>query len=102
MVDLAAVKMDFRYDDWFSKEPNVGYETLLYDVMIGDSTLFMRADMVEQTWRIVRSRCSTRGAKKGTAVICRFIRREAQDPVKRTVFWRAMANTGARLTASMP
>ena len=54
VVDLAAVKMDFRYDDWFPKEPNVGYETLLYDVMIGDPTLFMRADMVEQAWRIVQ------------------------------------------------
>jgi glucose-6-phosphate 1-dehydrogenase len=53
-VDLAAVKMDFRYDDWFPKEPNVGYETLLYDVMIGDQTLFMRADIVEQSWRIVQ------------------------------------------------
>ena len=48
------MKMDFRYDDWFPKEPNVGYETLLYDVMIGDPTLFMRADMVEQAWRIVQ------------------------------------------------
>src|SRR6185437_6663660 len=54
LMDLAAVKMDFRYDDWFAKEPNVGYETLLYDVMIGDPTLFMRADMVEQAWRIVQ------------------------------------------------
>ena len=54
VVDLAAVKMNFRYDDWFQKEPNVGYETLLYDVMIGDPTLFMRADMVEQSWRIVQ------------------------------------------------
>jgi glucose-6-phosphate 1-dehydrogenase len=54
VVDLAAVKMDFHYDDWFPKEPNVGYETLLYDVMTGDPTLFMRADMVEQTWRIVQ------------------------------------------------
>jgi glucose-6-phosphate 1-dehydrogenase len=53
-MDLAAVKMDFRYGDWFPKEPNVGYETLLYDVMTGDQTLFMRADMVEQTWRIVQ------------------------------------------------
>ncbi|MGB8898292.1 MAG: glucose-6-phosphate dehydrogenase, partial [Methylocella sp.] len=50
VMDLAAVKMDFHYDDWFTKEPNVGYETLLYDVMIGDPTLFMRADMEEQTW----------------------------------------------------
>ena len=54
VVDLAAVKMDFRYDDWFPKEPNVGYETLLYDVMIGDPTLFMRADMVEHAWRVVQ------------------------------------------------
>src|SRR5271170_7151534 len=54
VADLAAVKMDFHYDDWFPKEPNVGYETLLYDVMIGDPTLFMRADMVEQSWRIVQ------------------------------------------------
>ena len=46
--------MTFRYNDWFAKEPNVGYETLIYDVMIGDPTLFMRADMVEQTWRIVQ------------------------------------------------
>ncbi len=53
-VDLAAVKMDFRYDDAFPKEPNVGYETLLLDVMIGDPTLFMRADMIEQGWRIVK------------------------------------------------
>jgi glucose-6-phosphate 1-dehydrogenase len=54
VVDLASVKMDFHYDAWFGKEPNVGYETLLYDVMIGDQTLFMRADMVEQAWRIVQ------------------------------------------------
>ena len=54
VVDLAAVKMDFHYADWFAKEPNVGYETLIRDVMIGDQTLFMRADMVEQGWRVVQ------------------------------------------------
>jgi len=54
LVDLAPVKMEFRYDDWFEPAPNVGYETLLYDVMIGDPTLFMRADMVEHGWRIVQ------------------------------------------------
>jgi glucose-6-phosphate 1-dehydrogenase len=53
-VMLASVKMNFAYSDWFPKEPNVGYETLLYDVMIGDATLFHRADMVEQTWRVVQ------------------------------------------------
>ena len=54
VVDLSAVKMDFRYDDWFPKAPNVGYETLIHDVMLGDQTLFMRADMVEEGWRIVQ------------------------------------------------
>jgi glucose-6-phosphate 1-dehydrogenase len=53
LVDLAAVQMAFRYADWFPKEPNIGYETLIYDVMTGDQTLFNRADMVEQTWRVV-------------------------------------------------
>jgi glucose-6-phosphate 1-dehydrogenase len=51
---LAAVTMDFRYDDWFPKAANVGYETLIHDVMTGDQTLFMSADMVEQGWRIVQ------------------------------------------------
>ena len=64
VVDLAAVKMDFHYDDWFPKEPNVGYETLIYDVMIGDPTLFMRADMVEQAWRIVQPVLDAWAAKK--------------------------------------
>ncbi|HEY3845709.1 MAG TPA: glucose-6-phosphate dehydrogenase, partial [Acetobacteraceae bacterium] len=54
VVDLAAVQMAFHYDDWFPREPNVGYETLIYDVMIGDQTLFNRADMIEATWRVVQ------------------------------------------------
>lgn len=66
-VDLAAVKMDFRYDDWFPREPNVGYETLIYDVMTGDATLFMRADMVEQAWRVVQPVLDT-WATEGTPV----------------------------------
>jgi len=53
VVDLAAVKMDFRYREWFPKEPNVGYEVLIRDVMLGDQTLFMSADIVEHGWRIV-------------------------------------------------
>ena len=53
VVDLAAVRMAFKYADWFPKEPNIGYETLIYDTMVGDQTLFNRADMVEETWRVV-------------------------------------------------
>ena len=54
VVDLAAVKMDFHYSEWFTKEPNVGYEVLIRDVMLGDQTLFMSADIVDQGWRIVQ------------------------------------------------
>ncbi|HEY4293568.1 glucose-6-phosphate dehydrogenase [Luteibacter sp.] len=53
-VELAPVRMDFKYADWFRAEPNVGYETLLYDCMTGDPTLFQRADMVEACWRAVQ------------------------------------------------
>jgi glucose-6-phosphate 1-dehydrogenase len=53
-MELTPAEMTFNYDDWFPKQANVGYETLLYDVMIGDPILFMRADMVEHGWRIVQ------------------------------------------------
>jgi glucose-6-phosphate 1-dehydrogenase len=53
-MELAAVTMDFRYDEWFAKAATVGYETLIHDVMTGDQTLFMSAAMVEQGWRIVQ------------------------------------------------
>jgi glucose-6-phosphate 1-dehydrogenase len=50
---LDSVAMDFRYKDWFKQAPAVGYETLLYDCMQGDATLFQRADQVESSWRVV-------------------------------------------------
>ncbi len=62
-VMLATVRMNFAYSDWFPKEPNVGYETLIYDVMIGDATLFHRADMVEEAWRVVQP-SSTPGRRR--------------------------------------
>jgi glucose-6-phosphate 1-dehydrogenase len=54
-VALAPVRMDFRYKDWFDLGLSVGYETLIYDCMLGDATLFQRADMVEDSWRVVDS-----------------------------------------------
>lgn len=45
--------MDFNYRDYFGAVPTTGYERLLYDCMIGDSTLFRRADMVEAAWKVV-------------------------------------------------
>ena len=100
VMDLAAVKMDFRYDDWFPKEPNVGYETLIYDVMIGDQTLFMRADMVEQAWRIVQPVLDA-WAKRARRN-CRSIRREARDRAKRRASGSVMADIGDPSTAPWP
>jgi glucose-6-phosphate 1-dehydrogenase len=51
---LGAVEMDFDYVDYFGSTPSTGYETLLYDCMKGDSTLFQRADAVEAAWRYLQ------------------------------------------------
>jgi glucose-6-phosphate 1-dehydrogenase len=53
-VKLSNVTMDFRYKDFFKAEPNTGYETLLYDCMTGDATLFQRADNIELGWKAVQ------------------------------------------------
>jgi glucose-6-phosphate 1-dehydrogenase len=50
---LGNVDMSFRYSDYFGTMPNTGYEVLIYDCMIGDQTLFQRADQVEAGWCIV-------------------------------------------------
>ena len=50
VVDIGAVDMSFNYDDYFGSTPSTGYETLLYEAMLGDSTLFQRADAVEAGW----------------------------------------------------
>lgn len=54
VVRLGAVNMDFQYSDYFGTKPSTGYETLLYDCMMGDPTLFQRADMVEAAWTVVQ------------------------------------------------
>jgi glucose-6-phosphate 1-dehydrogenase len=52
-VRLGTVTMAFNYADYFARVPETGYETLLYDCMTGDQTLFHRADMVAAGWRAV-------------------------------------------------
>ncbi|MCI0429338.1 MAG: glucose-6-phosphate dehydrogenase [Rhodospirillales bacterium] len=53
-VRLGTVSMDFAYKTYFDLAPNTGYETLIYDCMIGDATLFQRANNVEAGWRAVQ------------------------------------------------
>lgn len=51
---LQTVNMDFYYSEAFHVEPPEAYETLLYDVMMGDSTLFMRADQEHLAWSLLQ------------------------------------------------
>jgi len=53
VMRLGTVDMNFEYADYFGVTPSTGYERLLHDCMIGDATLFQRADMVEAGWCVV-------------------------------------------------
>jgi glucose-6-phosphate 1-dehydrogenase len=53
-IKIDGVEMKFRYKDYFKAEPATGYETLIYDCMIGDNILFQRADSVEAGWQAVQ------------------------------------------------
>ncbi|HEX8343385.1 MAG TPA: glucose-6-phosphate dehydrogenase [Actinoplanes sp.] len=50
---VRTASMDFSYDATFREESPEAYERLLLDAMLGDPTLFIRTDEVEQCWRIV-------------------------------------------------
>ncbi len=49
--ELATKPLSFAYEEAFGDLPDA-YETLLYDIMTGDRTLFVRSDEVEQAWRL--------------------------------------------------
>jgi glucose-6-phosphate 1-dehydrogenase len=53
-VKIRPVSMDFAYKNYFRSVPSTGYETLIYDCLIGDATLFQRADSVEAGWQVVQ------------------------------------------------
>jgi glucose-6-phosphate 1-dehydrogenase len=54
-MKVGIVNMDFCYEDYFGNKPATGYETLIYDCMNGDATLYKHADTVEKGWEIVQS-----------------------------------------------
>src|SRR4029453_11394524 len=49
-IEIDGVEMNFAYQDYFAPLASVGYETLIYDCLIGDAILFQRADTVEAAW----------------------------------------------------
>jgi glucose-6-phosphate 1-dehydrogenase len=53
LLRVGSVDMSFEYSKYFGADAYTGYEVLLYDCIMGDATLFQRADMVEAGWRVV-------------------------------------------------
>jgi len=51
-LDIRTVTMDFTYGSAFATDSPDAYETLILDAMLGDASLFTRADEVEAAWRI--------------------------------------------------
>jgi glucose-6-phosphate 1-dehydrogenase len=48
---MATQKLHFRYSEVFERSPEA-YETLLLDILLGDSTQFVRDDWVEASWKL--------------------------------------------------
>jgi len=53
-LNMANIELGFAYKDFFEVQPSTGYETLIYDCLTGDQTLFQRADNIENGWRGVQ------------------------------------------------
>jgi glucose-6-phosphate 1-dehydrogenase len=52
-MELGPARMTFRYEDSFCAENQLeAYERLIHDAMIGDATLFTRADGIERLWQV--------------------------------------------------
>ena len=83
--------MDFRYADFFEAQPSTGYETLIYDCMIGDQTLFQRADEIEFGWRAVQPFLDA----WRTAGKCTATRRARTVRARPTRCWLGTAGPGA-------
>ena len=54
IMRLGLVNMEFDYTRDFGRSHSTGYERLMYDCMMGDATLFQRADMVEAGWKVIQ------------------------------------------------
>jgi glucose-6-phosphate 1-dehydrogenase len=52
-IDVRSVTMDFTYGSAFTVDSPDAYETLILDALLGDASLFTRADEVETAWSIV-------------------------------------------------
>jgi glucose-6-phosphate 1-dehydrogenase len=67
-ISIGGVGMTFKYEDYFDVAPSTGYETLIYDCMIGDAILYPRADGIEAGWRIVQPFMDAWAEKNGSGL----------------------------------
>ncbi len=51
---VRGVDLDFRYGRAFAEQAPEAYERVLGDAFLGDATLFIRGDEVNQAWRVVQ------------------------------------------------
>ena len=51
---VRTVALDFSYLATFSEKSPDAYERVLHDALVGDATLFIRSDEVDESWRIVQ------------------------------------------------
>ncbi len=66
------VEMDFNYGSSFGVATSDAYHRLLLDCMLGDQTLFTRADEVEEAWRVVTPALATWEAPADPATIPQY------------------------------
>ncbi len=103
---IAPAHMDFNYDVAFGSYSPEAYERLLLDAILGDSTLFIRDDEVEGSWRIIDSIESGWAQNKpplafypsgtwGPPEAAKLLQREGHD-------WDALIDTSARELAIEP
>ena len=83
----------FAYSDYFGSCPSTGYERLLHDRMIGDATLFQRADMVEAGWSVV-SRYSMSGSHCSLESFLGIPRGHFRDRRRQTICLRGTGESG--------
>ena len=69
-LKITPVEMDFTYKESYSESVPEAYETLLLDALLGDATLFMRADQVEAAWSVITPILNSweEGRKKKVAI----------------------------------
>ncbi len=66
VLESGDARTTFNYKDFFEEPPAVGYETLLYHLMSGNTLLFQREDMVDASWSAVAPVLDAWGASHDT------------------------------------